>query len=67
MCFLDRLNDFNPGYINLSIDGQTEMKFLIPMTSGPGVITTALVDHLVLTHNKFIRLCRKLFEDSLNK
>ncbi|XP_019858867.1 PREDICTED: E3 ubiquitin-protein ligase rnf213-alpha-like [Amphimedon queenslandica] len=43
------------------------MKYLIPTTYGPGVITTGLIDHLVISHNKFIRLCRKFVEDSLKK
>ena len=43
------------------------MKYLIPTTYGPGVITTGLIDHLVISHNKFIRLCRKFVKDALKK
>lgn len=45
----------------------TLMKFLLPTSFGPGVLTTALVDHLVITHNKFIKQSRKFVEDTLKK
>ena len=66
-CVIDRLKALKPEYINQSINESTKMKFLIPMTIGPGVITTAMVDHLATTHNKFIKSCRKFVEESLNK
>ena len=43
------------------------MKFLLPTTSGPGVLSTALVDHLVIVHNSFIKQCREFVENTLNK
>jgi hypothetical protein len=63
----NRLHEFKQEYLRLSIDETTPVKYLIPMTSGPGVITTALVDHLIVTHNNFIALCRKFVEESLDK
>ena len=49
------------------ITGDTSMKFLLPTTSGPGVLSTALVDHLVIVHNSFIMQCREFVENTLNK
>lgn len=67
VCFIGRLFEFKNYYVQLEIGEETKMKFLIPTTYGPGVITTGLIDHLVISHNKFIRLCRKFVEDSLKK
>lgn len=67
LCFIGRLFELKNDYVQLEISEKTKMKFLIPTTYGPGVITTGLIDHLVISHNKFIRLCRKFVEDSLKK
>ena len=64
---LGRLIDLKNDYVQEEVTEETKMKFLIPTTYGPGVITTGLIDHLVISHNKFIRLCRKFVENSLKK
>ena len=40
------------------IDDDTSMEYLIPTTSEAGVCSTALVDFLALSHNKFIEKCK---------
>ena len=65
--FTDRLKALKNEYIEEDITENTLMKYLIPTTFGPGVITTALIDHLVITHNKFIRQCRIYVEEFLKK
>uniref|UniRef100_A0A1X7U2E9 Uncharacterized protein n=1 Tax=Amphimedon queenslandica TaxID=400682 RepID=A0A1X7U2E9_AMPQE len=62
-----RLFELKNNSIQVEISKEMKMKYLIPTTYGPGVITTGLIDHLIISHNKFIRLCRKFVEDSLKK
>ena len=63
----DRLKAMKNEYLQEDITEDTLMKFIIPTTSGPGVITTALMDHLIITHNRFIRQCREFVEKSLKR
>ena len=63
----DRLREMKNDYLQEDITEDTLMKFIIPTTSGPGVITTVLMDHLIITHNKFIRQCREFVEKSLKR
>uniref|UniRef100_A0A1X7U2F3 Uncharacterized protein n=1 Tax=Amphimedon queenslandica TaxID=400682 RepID=A0A1X7U2F3_AMPQE len=63
----ERLFELKNNSIQAEISKKMKMKHLIPTTYGPGVITTGLIDHLVISHNKFIRLCCKFVEDSLKK
>ncbi|XP_019854153.1 PREDICTED: E3 ubiquitin-protein ligase RNF213-like [Amphimedon queenslandica] len=62
----DRLNTTEALKVE-EIAADIPMKYLIPTTSGPGVLSTALVDHLVIVHNSFIKLCRDFVENNLNK
>ena len=43
------------------------MEHLISTCSGNGVITTALVDFLAITHNRFVRNCHKAIEQSVKR
>ena len=45
-----------------AITGDTPLEYLIPTASGAGVLTTALVDYLIRTHNAFIDRCCSLVE-----
>lgn len=49
-------------YFVAKIGDDTSMEYLIPTTSNSGVCSTALVDFLTLTHNKFIERCRAVLE-----
>ena len=50
-------------YINTEFSRDTPLVYLIPKTSGPGVCTTSLVDHLVMIHNEFIDICLRIVRE----
>ena len=63
---IDRLK-ISKEYFLEEITEKTPAKFLLPTTFGPGIVTTALVDFLVITHNNFIRQCHKFLKESLKR
>ena len=63
---LDRLKIDDANMVQ-HFDENLLMEHLIPTCSGNGVITTALVDFLAITHNRFVRDCHKTIEQSMNR
>lgn len=64
--YLERI-DTSEAITEQEISENIQLKYLLPTTSGPGVLTTALVDHLIVTHNHFIKKSRKFIEDTSNQ
>jgi hypothetical protein len=40
-----------------AITEDVSLEYLIPTTSGAGVLTTSLVDYLIVAHNNLIQRC----------
>ena len=50
-----------------AITDDVSLEYLVPTTTGPGSITTSLVNFLVVTHNEFIKKCHKTAEKKFKR